>query len=73
MQRLDHSIGVSLDVKKRYIDPLVRVPQLLRGGASICSDQNAARASVVSKLAGEKVKESLSFNDTKYGCVKLVE
>jgi hypothetical protein len=64
---------VSLDVKKRYIDPLVRVPQLLRGGTSVCTDQNAARASVVSTLAGEKVKEFLSFNDTKYGCVKLVE
>lgn len=51
---------VSLEVKKRYIDPLVK------------TKDGAKRSSVVSKLAGEKINGFLQFNDTKYGCVPYV-
>lgn len=64
---------VSLDVKKRYIDPLVQVPSSYKNGTSVCDGRNAVRASVVSKLAGEKIHEFLSFNDTKYGCVRIAD
>lgn len=51
---------VSLDVKKRYINPLVRTPD------------GAKRVTAVSAAASAAVQQFLAFNDTKYGCVTLL-
>ena len=57
---VDGAYCVSLDVKKRYINPLVQ------------TERGARRVSEVSPRAKRAVDEFLGFSDTKYGCVQLV-
>lgn len=52
--------SVSLKVKQRYINPLVLV------------DGKARRLGDVSEKAGKIISDFLSYEDTAYGCVKLV-
>lgn len=52
---------VNLDVKQRYINPLVQMP-----------DGGIARLTEVSETARQIVDDFLTFEDKKYGCVKLV-
>ncbi|MFA6937188.1 MAG: hypothetical protein WCQ67_03040 [Treponema sp.] len=59
---VEDSFYVSLDVKKRYIDPLVLVDS--RTG-------EAKRISEINKEASDCIKNFLSYKDTKYGCVKF--
>ena len=54
--------SISLDVKQRYIDPLVDMGQ--QGGVT--------RLSQVSPFAKKIIDDFKSFSDTKYGCVKLI-
>ena len=54
---------VSLKVKQRYINPLVKV------GAN---SQQAKRLSEVSDFANKLIKDFLEYEDTKFGCVKLI-
>jgi len=54
---------VSLDVKKRYIDPLAVCGKKTDGLYASC------RITAVLPEAAEYVREFLSFRDTKFGCV----
>lgn len=54
---------VSLKVKQRYINPLVKV------GAN---SQQAKRLSEVSDFANKLIKDFLEYEDTKFGCVRLI-
>lgn len=51
---------VSIKVKQRYIDPLVKT-----------GEREYARLSSVSQKAAEMIKAFLSYEDTPYGCVRL--
>lgn len=57
---LENHYCVSLKVKQRYINPLVR-----------CSDGSAKRISEMSKKAKRIIDDFLCFSDTLYGCVKV--
>ena len=59
----DEYFCVSLKVKQRYINPLVKV------GAN---SQQAKRLSEVSDFANKLIKDFLEYEDTKFGCVKLI-
>ena len=59
----DKYFCVSLKVKQRYINPLVKV------GAN---SQQAKRLSEVSDFANKLIKDFLEYEDTKFGCVKLI-
>ena len=59
----DKYFCVSLKVKQRYINPLVKV------GAN---SQQAKRLSEVSDFANSLIKDFLSYEDTKFGCVRLI-
>ena len=52
---------VSLDVKQRYINPLV------------LTDTKAVRLDTISKQAKKYIDDFLSFKDTAYGCVELID
>ena len=54
--------SISLNVKQRYIDPLVDMGQ--QGGV--------ARLSQVSSFAKKIIDDFKTYSDTKYGCVKLI-
>ncbi len=54
--------SISLNVKQRYIDPLVDMGQ--QGGV--------ARLSQVSTFAKKIIEDFKTYSDTKYGCVKLI-
>ncbi|QTQ15441.1 hypothetical protein [Treponema parvum] len=66
-KELPNHFCVSLDVKKRYIDPLVLCSGSGTGG--MCS---AKRLSCVSKKSAKLIEDFLLWRDTKYGCVKYV-
>ena len=55
---LENCFCVNLDVKARYVDPLVKT-----------SDEKAVRVSKVDARAEKCISDFLSFRDTKYGCV----
>ncbi len=57
---LENCYCVSLDVKKRYINPLVRTASGDR------------RLTEISKRAKDKIESLLNFRDSKFGCVKLI-
>ena len=59
----DEYFGVSLKVKQRYINPLVKVGT---------NAQHAKRLSEVSDFANSLIKDFLSYEDTKFGCVKWI-
>lgn len=59
----DEYFCVSLKVKQRYINPLVKV------GAN---SQQAKRLSEVSDFANKLIKDFLEYEDTKFGCVRLI-
>ena len=59
----DKYFCVSLKVKQRYINPLVKV------GAN---SHQAKRLSEVSDFANKLIKDFLEYEDTKFGCVKLI-
>ena len=61
---LPDSYCVSVSVKKRYVDPLVKV-----GNESASSPAKAVRLSKLNKEAESCIKEFLSFADTQFGCV----
>ena len=58
----DKYFCVSLKVKQRYINPLVKVGT---------NSQLAKRLSEVSDFANKLIKDFLEYEDTKFGCVKL--
>lgn len=53
--------NVKLEVKQRYINPLVKT-----------SDGTVCRLNQVSSLAKKIINDFLTYKDTTYGCVKLV-
>lgn len=59
----DKYFCVSLKVKQRYINPLVKV------GAN---SQQAKRLSEVSDFANKLIKDFLEYEDTEFGCVRLI-
>lgn len=59
----DKYFCVSLKVKQRYINPLVKVGT---------NSQQAKRLSEVSDFANKLIKDFLEYEDTKFGCVKLI-
>lgn len=59
----DEYFCVSLKVKQRYINPLVKV------GTNL---QQAKRLSEVSDFANKLIKDFLEYEDTKFGCVKFI-
>lgn len=59
----DEYFCVSLKVKQRYINPLVKF------GAN---SQQAKRLSEVSDFANKLIKDFLEYEDTKFGCVRLI-
>jgi len=61
---LADSYCVSVSVKKRYVNPLVKV-----GGGSGSSHAKAKRLSALSSEAESCINEFLSFSDTQFGCV----
>ena len=54
---------VSLKVKQRYINPLVKVGS---------NSQQVKRLSEVSDFAKKLIKDFLEYEDTKFGCVELI-
>lgn len=56
----DEYFCVNLKVKQRYINPLVQ------------TDGNTVRLSDISQFSKNLIKDFLSFEDTKFGCVKLL-
>ncbi len=59
----DEFFCVSLKVKQRYINPLVKVGT---------NSQQAKRLSEVSDFANKLIKDFLEYEDTKFGCVRLI-
>lgn len=59
----DEYFCVSLKVKQRYINPLVKVGS---------NSQQAKRLSEVSDFANKLIKDFLEYEDTKFGCVRLI-
>ena len=59
----DEFFCVSLKVKQRYINPLVKVGS---------NSQQAKRLSEVSNFANKLIKDFLEYEDTKFGCVRLI-
>ena len=73
MTRIEHTeyamsghFCVSLDVKLRYIDPLV-----IEGDTE--SVRDARRLSCVSKKSAELIEDFLLWRDTKYGCAAYAD
>lgn len=58
-EKVENCFCVNLNVKKRYINPLVK-----------CGE-NAKRLSLVSKEGIDCIENFLSFNDTPFGCVPI--
>ena len=54
--------SISLEVKQRYIDPLVEIGK----------SGTVARLSQVSSFAKKIIDDFKTYKDTKYGCVKLI-
>lgn len=61
-EALENCWCVSLDVKARYVNPLL-----------LCADGKARRISEVNKEAELCIENFLSFKDTRYGCVPYRE
>ena len=59
--------SISLDVKQRYIDPLVDM-----GSLSLSKGYTVTRLSQVSTFAKKIIDDFKNYKDTKYGCVKLI-
>lgn len=59
-EKIDGHFCVSVDVKQRYIDPLV-----------CCEGAKFCRVSKVSEKAAKLIEDFLNYHDTRYGCVKL--
>ena len=59
----DKYFCVSLKVKQRYINPLVKVGT---------NAQQSKRLSEVSDFANKLIKDFLEYEDTKFGCVRLI-
>ena len=59
--------SISLDVKQRYIDPLVDM-----GSLSLSKGNTVTRLSQVSPFAKKIINDFKIYEDTKYGCVKLI-
>lgn len=59
--------SISLDVKQRYIDPLVDM-----GSLSLSKGKSVTRLSQVSPFAKKIIDDFKNYKDTKYGCVKLI-
>lgn len=58
---LENHFCVSLKVKQRYINPLVKT-----------DDGNSKRITQISEEANRIVQDFLAFEDTQYGCVELL-
>lgn len=75
---LDGCFCVSLNVKKRYIDPLVlqktiQTVQTQKKENAEVQVHKGKRITAVSNRAKTVVDNFLSYSDTLYGCVKLVD
>lgn len=57
-----NSYFVKVDVKKRYIDPLVKIQGL-----------EAVRLSTISSIAKGMIDDFLNYKDTAYGCIEYVD
>ena len=68
---------ISLNVKQRYIDPLVNVESQVskNGEGSLRLSKGPAniRLSQISPFAKKIIEDFKTYSDTKYGCVKLVD
>ena len=68
---------ISLNVKQRYIDPLVNVESQgsKNGEGSLRLSKGPAtiRLSQISPFAKKIIEDFKTYSDTKYGCVKLVD
>ena len=62
----DSYFCVSLQVKQRYINPLVRT-------SASKEKSSAARLSQVSEKSFKLIEDFKSYKDSLYGCVKLVK
>ncbi|MCR4733531.1 MAG: hypothetical protein K5829_00795 [Treponema sp.] len=77
----DQYYNVSLKVKQRYINPLVKEPakkdfqddSKKSFGEGTVSKMGARRLSKISQKANKIIEDFLLYKDTKYGCVKLLE
>lgn len=58
---LDNAYCVSLDVKKRFVDPLVSI-----------NGEKPQRVSVLSREILNYLRDFTNYHDSKYGCVKYV-
>lgn len=61
---VDNAYNVSLDVKQRYIDPLVLVDE---------KSGKTERISKINKTAADAIKDFFAYKDTKYGSVKYID
>ena len=68
----DEYFCVSLNVKQRYIDPLVIVPT--KGPFDRLRDHTSqtSRLSQISPFAHKIIEDFKAYSDTAYGCVKLI-
>ena len=68
----DEYFCVSLNVKQRYIDPLVIVPT--KGPFDRLRDRTSqtSRLSQISPFAHKIIEDFKAYSDTAYGCVKLI-
>lgn len=68
--------SVNLQVKQRFINPLVKVPEskiTLQNNEEngVQNSQKTARLSDISPFAFKIIEDFKNFSDTKFGCVKL--
>lgn len=61
-KKLENCWCVSLKVKQRYVDPLVKMP-----------DGNCKRVSEINSEAKKIIKDFLEFKDSEWGCVPFAE
>ena len=59
-EKLAGHFCVSVDVKQRYINPLV-----------FCGNEKFCRISNISEKAAKLIEDFLNYHDKPYGCVEL--
>ena len=79
IEHTDHALPqeeyfcVSLNVKQRYIDPLVAAgTQNGAGSLRLSKGPTSTRLSAISPFAHKIIEDFKSYHDTPFGCVKLV-
>ena len=79
IEHTDHALppeeyfSVSLNVKQRYIDPLIAVgTQNGAGSLRLSKGPTSTRLSEISPFTRKIIEDFKSYHDTPFGCVKLV-